>query len=194
MVITNRMSAGKDIAKVVNDCFRYGVKAVQLREKDLQGGKLLDLAKNIKVPRGRYLLINDRLDITLLSNAQGIHLPEYSIPINYLKKYNLLLGKSVHSLKQAKLAEKEGFNYILFGPVFRTPAKIKYGAPQGLEKLRKVCSSVKIPVYAVGGITPMRVKKCLDAGAYGVAVIREIMQSKNLKTTIMEFETELGSL
>lgn len=194
MVITDRKLAKKNIAKVVNDCYTYGVKAVQLREKDLEGGKLLELAKNIKVTRGKYLLINDRLDVTLLSNAQGIHLPEYSIPINYLKKYNLLCGKSVHSLKQAEQAEKDGFDYILFGPVFSTPAKIKYGAPQGLEKLQKICSSVKIPVYAVGGINPKRVKKCMEAGAYGVAGIREIMQSKNIKKTIREFEQELGSL
>lgn len=193
MVITDRGSANKDLVKIVNECYSYGVKAVQLREKDLSGGEIVELAKKFK-PLGNYLIINDRLDAALLTKAKGLHLPENSIPLNYVKPYKLLCGKSVHSLKAAIAAEKNGFDYILFGPVFRTPAKIKYGAPQGLDKLKRLCSGVNIPVYAVGGINPKRVKKCLEAGAYGVAVIREIMQSHNIKKTIKEFEAELGSL
>ncbi len=79
----------------------------------------------------------------------------------------------------------------MFGPVFRTPAKIKYGKPQGLKNLGKVASAVKIPVFAVGGINQGRIKKCIDAGAYGVAGIREFMLTKDPAKTIREFMNEL---
>jgi len=198
LVITDRKSAIKNIVKVVEDCCKYGVKAVQLREKDMLAGELVELVKKIRALTTKTktkLMINDRLDAALLSNANGLHLPENGVDIKLLKKYKgLILGKSVHSAEQARKADNEGYDYLLFGPVFRTPAKVKYGAPQGLDKLEKVCNSVSIPVFAVGGIIPARTKKCLEAGAYGIAVIGGIMKSANIKKTISEFKAELGGL
>ena len=92
------------------------------------------------------------------------------------------------------MAEKDGFDYLMFGPVFRTPAKIKFGKPQGLKKLNQICSAVNIPVFAVGGINPARVKKCISAGAYGVAAIREFMKTKDLRKTINDFNKEFGTV
>lgn len=198
IVITDRKLAGRGLVSVVRDCTKSGVKAIQLREKDLPAGELASLAKKIKSSLSKSrakLIINDRIDIALLSNADGLHSPENGTDIKYLKKYkNMIFGKSVHSVQQAFEAEKSGYEYILFGPVFRTQAKIKYGPPQGLEKLKKICNAVNIPVFAVGGITPARVKKCLNAGAYGVAVIRAVMKSRNIKKTVNEFKKELSEL
>lgn len=199
LVITDRKSAKRNLEKVVLDLCKNGVKAIQLREKDLQAGRLLELSKKMKSLTGKSrtkLIVNDRLDIALLCNADGLHLPENGIDAGYIKKYNknFITGKSVHSLKQALMAEKSGFDYLLFGPVFRTASKIKYGSPQGLTKLKKVCDSVKIPVFAVGGITPQRVKKCLNAGAFGVAAIGVFMKSADIKKTVNEFRSRLGEL
>lgn len=106
----------------------------------------------------------------------------------------MISGKSVHSFAEALMAEKDRYDYILLGPIFRTPAKIKYGKPLGIKVLKQVSSNVNIPVFAVGGINKSRISKCLNAGAYGVAAIREFMKSGNLKKTVKDFENELGEL
>lgn len=199
LVITDRKRAKSDLEKVVMDLCKNGVKAIQLREKDLPAVRLLKLCKEIKSITGKSrtkLIVNDRLDIALLCNADGLHSPEKGIDAKNIKKYNknFIAGKSVHSLTQALKAEKSGFDYLLFGPVFRTASKIKYGEPQGLAKLKKVCDSVNIPVFAVGGITPERINKCMNAGAFGVAAITPFMKSGNIKKTVNEFKSQLGKL
>lgn len=198
IVITDFSLYKGDPVTLISEISSNGVKAVQLREKALPAAALLNLATKIRsrIKKHTSLIINERLDIVILSDAQGLHSPELGVSPIQMRKYSkrFLLGKSVHSLNGAKQAEKDGFDYLIFGPVFRTPAKIKYGKPQGLKSLTKVCQSVNIPVFAVGGITPIRVKKCLDSGAYGVAAIREFMRSHNIKQTIKEYKSSLGSL
>lgn len=195
MLITDTKLAGKDFLKIIKKSSMSGIKAIQLREKNLSARNITELANSIKKnthPQTK-LIINDRLDTALLTKANGIHSPVNGLSRKYIPS-ELIAGKSVHSKNEAVKAEKEGYDYILFGPVFRTPAKVKFGSPQGLNKLSEICSAVKIPVFAVGGITPKRVKKCLNAGAYGVAVIRAVMKSGDVKKTINEFKAELGGL
>ena len=199
LFITDRHLSDKSLVSIVKSACSNGLKAVQMREKDLPASDLLKLAVKIRFVIKKYnskLIVNDRLDIGLLSEADGINVPVNGMKIECVKKFSksLIFGKSVHSIGEAIKAQEEGFDYLLFGPVFRTPAKIKYGKPQGLEKLKQICSKVKIPVFAVGDITPERAKKCLNAGAYGVAVIRSIMKSDNIARTIKQFENEMGEL
>jgi thiamine-phosphate pyrophosphorylase len=173
IAITDRKSC-KDstlIDKITSIC-KEGVRAVQVREKDLPGAELLSLSKGLRTITLSFrssLIINDRVDIAFLSRADAIHLPENGLPISILKQYRkkFLFGKSTHSVESVQHAEKDGFDYLMFGPVFRTFSKIKYGKPMGLKRLKEVCESVSIPVFAVGGITPERAKKCIDNGAYG---------------------------
>lgn len=195
ILITDKKLAGKDFLKIIKKSSECGVKAIQLREKKLPAAVVVTLANSIKkiIQQHTKLIINERLDIALLTKAEGIHSPVNGIIRKYIPS-ELIAGKSVHSKLEAVKAEKEGYDYILFGPVFRTPAKIKYGSPQGLDKLSDICKSVSIPVFAVGGISPKRVKKCLYAGAYGVAVIRAVMKSNDARKTINEFKSELGGL
>jgi thiamine-phosphate pyrophosphorylase len=200
IVISDRKLAGeKRLIGIVEKCCISGIRSIMLREKDLAPDNLLKLAVRIRSITKRFsskLIVNDRLDIAMLIKADAIHIPSNGSELKYFKKIDpgLITGKSVHSLKDAVRAELEGYDYLLFGPVFRTPAKIKYGKPQGLINLRKVCSAVKIPIFAVGGITPERSKKCIDAGAHGVAVIGAIMKSKNVRKTAEEFKKVLGEL
>jgi thiamine-phosphate pyrophosphorylase len=84
----------------------------------------------------------------------------------------LLIGTSCHSLEGAKAAVSDGAGYIFFGPVFATPSKAKFGAPQGMKKLAAVCSAVSVPVIAIGGITLENAGECFAAGAAGIAAIR----------------------
>jgi thiamine-phosphate pyrophosphorylase len=200
IVITDRKKCRpKPLNDVVKTACLHGVKAYQLREKDLSDADLLSLAKNLRKISSRYrakLIINDRLDIALLSKANGIHSPEKGILPKQAKPFrkNLLIGRSTHSLKSALEAERKGYDYLIFGPVYRTQSKIKYGKPKGLKDVKRVCARVEIPVFAVGGINPERAKRCIKAGAYGVAVIGAVMKSKNIKKTVTEFKENLGSL
>lgn len=199
ILITDRINTKKPFLSFIKFACNLGVKAIQLREKDLESRKLLELANSLRKITSKndtLLIINDRIDVALLSNADGLHSPVDGLIPDDIKRYKtkFIFGKSVHSKISALQAEKFGFDYLILGPVFATPSKKKYGKPLGLSLLKEICKSVNIPVFAIGGITPDRAKKCKDSGAYGVAVIRSLMDSQNLQHTINEYKTILCSL
>ena len=199
LVITDRKKCKpKKLDDVVIEACHSGVKAFQLREKDLSASEILSLSLKLRkiTSNNSKLIINDRLDIALLSKSNGIHSPENGILPKQAKSFNknLIIGKSTHSLKSAIEAERKGYDYIIFGPVFRTQSKVKYGKPKGIKELTRICAKIKIPVFAVGGINPDRAKKCIEAGAQGAAVIGAVMKSRNVKKTITEFKENMGSL
>jgi thiamine-phosphate pyrophosphorylase len=97
----------------------------------------------------------------------------------------LFVGKSCHSLESAIAAERDGADYVFFGPVFATPAKAAFGAPQGLDRLAEVCRSVQIPVLAIGGITETNFAQCLESGAAGIAAIRLFQDALDPAAIIM---------
>ncbi len=200
LVISDRkLCRHKSLEEITREAFSAGVKAFQLREKDLPASELLSLARKIKkisIKSHAKLIINDRLDIALLANADCIHSPENGINAKDVKNQikNLIVGKSTHSVESALKAERDGYDYILFGPVFRTKSKIKCGKPKGITELKKVCRTVKIPVFALGGINPERAIRCIKAGAHGAAVIGAIFNSKNVKRTVFQFKESLGGL
>jgi len=128
---------------------------------------------------GARVFVNDRLDVAVASGAAGVHLGEKSLPLETVIKWrrsigrlDFLVGVSCHSLESARGAGRGGADYIFFGPVFATPSKAAFGAPQGIERLREVCASVEIPVLAIGGVNLENAHECLDAGAAGFAAIR----------------------
>lgn len=187
-----------DLCESAANACSNGVKAVQVREKKISAMQLLNLSKKLRTITGKYhskLIINDRFDIAVLCNANGLHSPERGIsPVEIKNNRGFIFGRSVHSVISAKKAELLKFDYLIFGPVYRTPAKTKFGKPQGLETLKEVCNCVTIPVFAVGGINPVRARKCIEAGAHGVAVIREILLSEDIGKTVNDFKNELGIL
>ena len=170
-----------------------GIDWIQLREKDLSGKQSASLTREalrrVSKQAGQSksatrIIVNDRLDVALAEQAGGVHLGENSLPVEEAKRlvqsspaaqtlaHNFLVGVSCHSLEAAKSAAAAGADYLFFGPIFATPSKAAYGAPQGLDRLAAVCSSVNIPVLAIGGITLANVSSCLSAGASGLAAIR----------------------
>lgn len=166
-----------------------GVDWIQIREKDLPGRELLELTRQaIAVTRDANahtrVIVNDRLDVAIAAGAAGVHLGGASIPVAETVQWcragnapqDFMVGASCHDIQEAIAAERSGGNYILFGPVYETPAKMKFGAPQGVGKLAEVCRSVQIPVLAIGGIDEENAGTCLRAGVAGIAAIRLFQQ------------------
>jgi thiamine-phosphate pyrophosphorylase len=159
---------------------------IQIREKDLDTRSLLELARfAVAEARGgsARVLVNDRLDVAFAANASGVHLGENSLPVEAVAEWrraagrlDFLIGVSCHSLESARAAELGGADYIFFGPVFATPSKATFGAPQGIERLRGVCAAVEIPVLAIGGVNLENSGDCVAAGAAGIAAIRLFQQ------------------
>lgn len=171
----------------VDEALKAGIKAVQLREKDLPTRELLHMAYGMRDLTTRYgakLFINDRLDIAMCVNADGVHLGQSSIPAYAVRKVvgdKMMLGVSTHNLQEASEAEKEGADFITFGPIYQTPSKMKYGEPVGLESLIEVKEKISIPIFGIGGIKIDNAKDVIGAGAYGIAVISGILGSSDIK-------------
>ncbi|MEX1253627.1 MAG: thiamine phosphate synthase [Dehalococcoidia bacterium] len=182
MLITDRHRLrGRPLEEVASLAVEGGVNVVQLREKDLPGGELYDLAVTVHaVLRGRaLLLVNDRLDVAVAAGTDGVHLPEHSIPpakARSLAGEACIVGRSVHSIDAAVRAVDEGADYVLFGNVYETVSK--RGAPAaGNGFVRAVAEAVQAPLIAVGGITADNLGPVIEAGADGVAVIGAIMDA-----------------
>jgi len=174
-----------------------GVRALQLREKDLSSGALFSLAQKVRTMTDKYgakLFINDRVDVAHMTGADGVHLTETSISTAAVRKSfpDLLVGVSTHSVKSARRAESEGAHFITFSPIFETPSKQEYGPPQGLEKLWAVCREVNLPVLALGGIQKDRVSTVLEQGASGVALISGIWNGPDIKQESFEYMQFFG--
>lgn len=181
------------LVTAVEEALKSGVKAVQLREKDLGTRELLDMAYTMREITDKYrakLFINDRVDIALSVEADGIHLGQKSMPayaVRRIVKDKFMIGVSAHSIEEAKQAEKGGADFITLGPVYQTPSKLKYGQPLGVDIIRKAKDEISIPVFAIGGIKKDRIKEVLDAGADGVALISGILGAKDIKEKTGEF-------
>ena len=177
----------------VEAALQGGVRAVQLREKDLSSVELYDLAVSLRRLTSRYqakLLINDRVDIALAVDADGVHLTEHSLPVNIARQLigpDRLLAVSTHHLDKALSCAQQGADFITFSPIYDTPSKLHYGPPQGLERLREVCRRSTIPVFALGGITAKRWHEVQSAGAQGCAVISAIIGQQDPKTAAETF-------
>lgn len=199
-LITDRhLCAPRPITEVVEEACQAGIKAVQLREKDLDAQQLFNLAQKLCAVTNRYnaqLFLNDRTDIAMVAGCDGVHCREKSLSPRTIKALNegLMVGASVHSLERAQQACYEGADFLLYGPVFFTPSKASYGPPQGVQSLQEIAEAVSRPVFAVGGITPERAKQCIEAGAAGVAGISSIMESESIEATVSGWKEVIRSL
>jgi len=197
-LVTDRSATATPLEDAVESCLAAGLKAVQLREKDMAVRDLLGLAHVLRDSTRRHgakLLINDRADVALAVGADGVQRAGTSLPVSALRAISppgFLIGASVHEIDEARAAESAGADFLLFGPVYDTPSKRQYGPPQGLAALGQVSSAVKTPVFGVGGITPERVVEVMRAGAAGVAVIGAILAAGRPADAVKAFLDALG--
>jgi thiamine-phosphate pyrophosphorylase len=186
-VTTTESAEFKQILLQVSAAVSTGIQYVQLREKKLQSRVLSELAAravNIAQGTATQVLVNDRADIAVGAGANGVHLTTQSLETAVVRKTfgdELLIGTSTHSLEEAQMARNGGANFVVFGPVFRTASKEKYGPPLGVRELSRVASELApFPVLALGGISLVNAAECLSAGASGIAGISLFCKPENL--------------
>jgi thiamine-phosphate pyrophosphorylase len=199
-LITDRtQTKGRDLLWLIEQALDAGVKAIQLREKDLAGRDLFSLAEKASQLCRNYgssLFVNDRLDIALAVNAAGVQLGNASVPIALARQLlgaQKMIGVSTHSFNEALEAQRQGADFVLFGPVYFTPSKAAYGAPQGLDELKEIVGKISLPVYAIGGIKLENILDLRSMGVSGVALISAIMSSDAPKQATSDLLRMTGS-
>jgi thiamine-phosphate pyrophosphorylase len=199
-LVTDRTQVGgRDLVGLVGECLAAGLPAVQLREKDLGAVELARLGHALRAltaEHGATLIVNDRVDVALAVGADAVQRTSASLPIADILAVSdkrLRVGASVHSVAEAVAVAEAGADWIVFGPVYETPSKRRYGPPQGVGTLAAVVRAVSIPVVAIGGITPERVAEVRGAGARGVAVISAILAADSPAAATRRFLDELAS-
>ena len=182
-VTDRKRCLGRDLEEVVGQAVAHGVGMVQLREKDLSAHDLYDLGARVKeaVAGRAKLIVNDRIDVALALDADGVQLPEDGIPVAEARRIvgpDMLIGRSVHSIGGAIEAESSGADFLIAGTVFPS-ASHSGGYAQGTDFLRALCGEVSIPVLGIGGITTRNVGEVMEAGCSGAAVISTISEAED---------------
>ncbi len=181
-LVTDRaQTAGRPLTEVVAAALRGGARLVQLRERDLATRAHLALAlelRDLTRTAGAALLINDRVDVALACDADGVHLPGHSFAIadaRALLGPHRLIGVSTHAPEEVAAAQGAGADYAVLGPLFDTPSKRAFGAALGLDALRRARAASTLPLFGIGGIEAANAAAVREAGADGVAVIRAVL-------------------
>jgi len=192
-LITDRtLLPGDQFLAGIEAALKGGVRAIQLREKNLPENELRSLARDVLKLTQKYnalLIINHRAELAHAIGADGVHLTESSPAVRKIRKEfpDLLIGKSTHSLQGAIRAQHQRADFVTFSPVYDTPSKLQYGPPQGLEKLKQVCARLDIPVLALGGIDLSRTSTVRKHGAFGVGLIRGIWNSPDIEHESLQY-------
>lgn len=188
-LITDRLQTnGRNLAGVVREALAGGVMAVQLREKGLASRELFSLAaelRKITADHGAKLFINDRIDVALAVDADGVHLGTGTLPVTAARELlgaHRLIGYSAHGVAEACRAEADGADFVTFGPVYFTPSKAAYGVPLGVKELKAACAALTIPLFALGGIRLESIAEVIAAGSHGIALISAIIAAPDPQT------------
>src|SRR2546422_8913020 len=197
LVTDRHQTCGRSLQDVVSAALRAGVRAVQLREKDLPTRPLLALARELTDMARSYgarVLVNDRVDVCLAAGSDGPHLPAAGLRPWVTRRLlgpDRLIGASAHSADEAARAETDGADFIVLGPIFETPSKRAFGPPIGLRELERPRMRCRAPLFGIGGITALRVREVVKAGARGVAVVGSVMAADDVERAARELLTAL---
>jgi thiamine-phosphate pyrophosphorylase len=199
LISDRKVLAGEPLWMVLTRAASAGLTSFMLREKDLPGRALLALAREAVErcrPLGVSVLVNDRVDVALAAGADGVHLGGEAIPATAARRIageRLRIGVSTHSIEDIRAAALAGADYAIFGPVFETPSKVQYGAPQGVGSLRMAVAASPIAVIAVGGIDPLNAAQLAGTGIAGVAVIRAILAASDPAAVVFSLRSALAT-
>ncbi len=181
-LVTDRgLARGRSTLEIVKAAVQGGVTCVQLREKKCSTLDFIEQARTVKdflKVRGVPLVINDRVDVALAVEADGVHLGQTDMPLTIAKKIlggSMFIGISAESLEDALEAEKGGADYLGVSPIYGTPTKTDTAPALGLEGLRDIRKAVNIPLVGIGGLNPSNAREVIRNGADGVAVVSAIV-------------------
>lgn len=198
-LVTARYNEDKgEFLRKIEEACANGVTMVQLREKEITTRAYYELAKQVKIVTDRYqipLIINDRMDVCLAVDAAGVHIGDDELPTDVTRQLigDRILGVSVKTLAQAQEKQKLGADYLGVGAIFPTITK-KVTQTTSLETLEEITRGVSIPVVAIGGITEERISTFDHSGIYGVAVVSEIMQAKDVGKKVRDMKDRFMQL
>ena len=188
----NCLPPGRYLFDAVEEALKAGVTLVQYREKNGMGKDMLEKARRLKALCHRYnvpLLVNDRLDIALLSGADGVHLGQDDIPVAEARRLTgeeFIIGATAHNVQEALAAEAAGADYLGCGAVFATATK-KDTVPLGLQGLREIRKAVRIPIVGIAGVTAENYPQVMETGADGAAVVSGILGADDITETVRRF-------
>mgnify|MGYP000868852216 CR=1 FL=1 len=180
-ITDRRLAGGRSSAEVMEKAIRGGVTLVQLREKEAGGREMVAEAQTLLAVTRRYgvpLIVNDRLDVALAVDAEGVHLGQEDIPCRLARQIlgpEKIIGVSASSVEEARQAEADGADYLGVGAVFPTGTKADAGEAIGLEPLKAIKAAVKIPVVAIGGINAANAAAVAATGVDGLAVVSAVV-------------------
>lgn len=189
----------RDPVKTAQKALFGGVDILQIRDKSNCDREIIAYGtrlKRIAGLRGVPLIVNDRIDICKILDADGAHLGQGDIPLQVARSIlgrNKIIGISCHSIGEAVRAEREGADYIAVGPVFKSPTKPRL-RPRGLNLLKAVAGKVKVPVVAIGGIDRKNVASVMGCGADVIAVVNAIAGKKNVRRAASELKEEISKV
>ena len=188
---------GRPHVEIARAALAGGADAVQLRDKSATAQNLCAAAIEIQpLTRkfGAVFLVNDRVDVALVTGADGAHVGQDDLPAREARRLlprPAVLGVSAGTLEEAKKAAREGADYIGVGPIFATPTKPDAGEPLGVEKLAAIVGAVAIPVVAIGGIDHDNVTAVIRAGAAGVAVVAAVVSAPDMAAAARALKTRI---
>ncbi len=167
---------------------------IHIREKARSASEVAECVR-LLVEKGvplKKLIINDRVDVAVVVDTKGVQLAYHSLEVSEVKRTfpKLMVGKSVHSIEEALVAEQQGADYLLFGHIFATSSKPDL-YPRGVSQLKQLIRQVTIPVIAIGGITPDNVGEVIQAGASGVAVMSGVLQAEDPLAEVKKYRNRI---
>ena len=188
-MVTDSELSKDGIFSDVDDALRAGCKIVQYREKNKSTEDMIDEAKKLKkICDGKAVfLVDDRFDVALAVDADGVHIGKEDMPFKTVKKLlgkDKIIGMTVHNLEEAFKAEELGADYIGLAPIFKTDTKKDAHKSCGIEMIKKIRKKVNLPIVAVGGIDKKNVKEVIYAGADSVVSIKAVLMSDNIYNEI----------
>lgn len=174
-----------DPVRLAEALFAGGARLIQVRNKTGSSRELHGQVEAIlrMAPSDARVIVNDRADVAMITNASGVHLGQSDLPVHAARGIlgeSALIGLSTHSLEQALDADRESVDYIAVGPIFPTQTKANPDRVLGLSTLRTICSSVAKPVVAIGGIRLEMIRDIFDCGAASIAVISDLLCSSDV--------------
>ena len=196
LVTDSDILKGRDFYKCIEDAIKAGVTMVQLREKNADGKEFLEKAIKLRQITKKYnvtFVINDRVDIAMIADADGVHVGQSDTSVENARKIlgpDKIIGATAKTVEQAKIASNQGADYLGSGAVFGSTTK-KDAIPMSMELLNEICDSVPIPVVAIGGIDKHNIARLRGAHIAGAAVVSGIFAQPDIKKAAQELSEEL---